>query len=61
MTMMSAKQVIAGLREKKKILEDQIEAARNACHQMDTIDAAHKADELAKLPNRILSILGDKE
>ncbi len=61
MTMMSAKQVIAGLRSKNKKLKDQIEAAIKACHQIATIDVAHRDNELIKLPNRILSILGDKE
>lgn len=61
MTMISAQEIIANLREKKKILEDQIEAAIKECHKMNTIDTEHKADELAKLLKQILSILrGEK-
>lgn len=31
---------------------------QKACRQMSTIDVAHKEDELARLPHRILQILG---
>ena len=39
-------------------LVNQMNAIQKACRQMDTIDVAHKDDELAKLPRRILQILG---
>lgn len=37
---------------------DQLNKIQRACRQMDDIDVAHKTDELARLPHRILQILG---
>ena len=37
--------------------KQKLEAIKNACLLMDTIDTAHRIDENAKLPRRILEIL----
>lgn len=37
---------------------DQLNKIQKACRQMSTIDVAHKEEELARLPHRILQILG---
>lgn len=39
-------------------LINKFEAIERTCRQMESIDVAHKSDELAKLPHRILRILG---
>ena len=37
---------------------NQLNKIQRACRQMSTIDVAHKEEELARLPHRILQILG---
>lgn len=47
-----------GAIEELNFLRDQLRGIAWACHQMNTIDASHKTNELAKLPKRVLRILG---
>lgn len=60
MTMMSAKEVIAGLREKKKALEAQIEAVKNKLIGIRDDEIASTKNEIA-LAHELLKILGVEE